>query len=285
MAFCADCADIWFQNETACPVCRKSLNIRTELITIFNQEPAASDPRRRSTGEEAASSTAKDASEDVQIKSILAQVSSRWQMACIERTQLKCKLADSEKQRLELAEKLARCQEQNAALLRSLQEEVLPPYRGEQDGGYDSEGAGCEENGPGDGVITRLDVARRWRQPPAEVEERLNAADWTLAQTFATHSEPVHGIAVGTTSSGRTLVGTASWDHRAVLYDVEDGTEVTQLLGHSLGLYAIAFSKQKPDLVATVSSDHTCRLWSATSGECLQVLEGHADEVSLRFPS
>lgn len=277
----ADCADIWFQNETACPVCRKSLNVRTELITIFDQEsqaPGSDDTRRISAGDAATSST-KDSAEDVQIKSILSQVSSRWQMACIERAQLKCKLADSEKQRLELAEKLARCQEQNTALLRSLQEDILPNYRGDQDCDYDSEGIGCDGHGDGDGPVTRLDVARRWRQPPEEVEERLNAADWNLAQTFDTHSEPVHGIAVGITSSG-ALVGTASWDHRAVLYNIDSGAEVSQLLGHTLGLYAIAFSKQKADLVATVSSDHTCRLWSL-SGECLQVLEGHADEVSL----
>lgn len=31
--------------------------------------------------------------------------------------------------------------------------------------------------------------------------------------------------------------------------------------------------------ILTASNDQTCRLWDAESGECLQVLSGHTDEV------
>ena len=31
--------------------------------------------------------------------------------------------------------------------------------------------------------------------------------------------------------------------------------------------------------IITASSDRTCRLWSVETGECLQVLEGHSDEI------
>eukprot|EP00955_Chlamydomonas_euryale_P019989 213098-Chlamydomonas_euryale.AAC.5 len=31
--------------------------------------------------------------------------------------------------------------------------------------------------------------------------------------------------------------------------------------------------------VITASSDKTCRLWDVDSGECLQILEGHTDEI------
>lgn len=29
----------------------------------------------------------------------------------------------------------------------------------------------------------------------------------------------------------------------------------------------------------TASSDKTCKLWAVDSGECLQTLEGHTDEI------
>lgn len=31
--------------------------------------------------------------------------------------------------------------------------------------------------------------------------------------------------------------------------------------------------------ILTASNDQTCRLWDAESGDCLQVLTGHTDEV------
>jgi dynein assembly factor with WDR repeat domains 1 len=31
--------------------------------------------------------------------------------------------------------------------------------------------------------------------------------------------------------------------------------------------------------IITASSDKTCRMWSVETGECLQILEGHIDEI------
>lgn len=40
----------------------------------------------------------------------------------------------------------------------------------------------------------------------------------------------------------------------------------------------VSFSPEG-SLVLTASADKTARLWNAASGECAQVLEGHADEI------
>ena len=35
----------------------------------------------------------------------------------------------------------------------------------------------------------------------------------------------------------------------------------------------------QPSPITTASSDKTCRMWSVETGECLQILEGHIDEI------
>jgi dynein assembly factor with WDR repeat domains 1 len=38
------------------------------------------------------------------------------------------------------------------------------------------------------------------------------------------------------------------------------------------------FNPQGTQLL-TASGDHTCKLWSAVSGDCMQTFQGHTDEV------
>eukprot|EP00897_Mesotaenium_endlicherianum_P002426 jgi/Mesen1/2210/ME000152S01291 len=137
-------------------------------------------------------------------------------------------------------------------------------------------GSGGRASSPG-GARLGAGLGRGGARPPREVEERLRAATWQLAETHTIHRDPVHGIAV---SPAGDLVATASWDHVCRLYDVASSREVGRLEGHALGLYAVRFSPAQQNLMGTVSSDQTCRLWSAATRKCLKVLEGHTDEVN-----
>ena len=40
----------------------------------------------------------------------------------------------------------------------------------------------------------------------------------------------------------------------------------------------VAFNPQGNKII-TASSDRSCRVWDVESGDCLQVLEGHTDEI------
>ncbi|KAK3254856.1 hypothetical protein CYMTET_35944, partial [Cymbomonas tetramitiformis] len=67
--------------------------------------------------------------------------------------------------------------------------------------------------------------------------------------------------------------------------DVAEDRVVANLEGHDQGLYAVEFSYIQPNILGTVSSDHTCRLWNIDSGKCVRTLGeadnvGHTDEVN-----
>jgi WD40 repeat protein len=71
------------------------------------------------------------------------------------------------------------------------------------------------------------------------------------------------------------LLASASFDETVRLWDVDSGTPLQTLEGHSSDVNAVAFS---PDgkLLASASYDETVRLWDAGSGTPLQTLKGHS---------
>lgn len=86
-------------------------------------------------------------------------------------------------------------------------------------------------------------------------------------------------------SSADWLVGaeqviTASWDHLAILHDVETKTQITTLTGHDQELtHAAVHPTQK--LAVTSSRDTTFRLWDfRESMHSVSVYQGHTESVS-----
>lgn len=76
---------------------------------------------------------------------------------------------------------------------------------------------------------------------------------------------------------GKSFV-TASDDQNAYKYDVETGSVLGVMSGHSDAVFGIAYSPNGK-YIATASRDGTARVWDANTGQLLTVLRGHQDEV------
>jgi F-box/WD-40 domain protein MET30 len=69
---------------------------------------------------------------------------------------------------------------------------------------------------------------------------------------------------------------TGSYDRTVRVWNLDSGTEVRVLRGHSRAVRALQFDQM---LLFTGSMDGTVRMWNWRAGECLRVLEGHTDGV------
>lgn len=111
-----------------------------------------------------------------------------------------------------------------------------------------------------------------------------------LAHIFAGHTGPVNAIDLSRASK---RVISASGDGTLILWDIQSRRLLRTFSGHSRGLACVAFvgsassscGIQEPcgsgegELVVSGSNDKTIRIWHASSGECLCLLEGHENLV------
>mmetsp|Transcript_61890 Transcript_61890/g.195578 ORF Transcript_61890/g.195578 Transcript_61890/m.195578 type:complete len:217 (+) Transcript_61890:836-1486(+) len=68
-------------------------------------------------------------------------------------------------------------------------------------------------------------------------------------------------------------------DNTAKLWDVETGTELCTLLGHTAEIVSLCFNTAG-DQIITGSFDHDSKIWDVRSGRCIHTLSGHRGEVS-----
>jgi serine/threonine protein kinase/WD40 repeat protein len=95
-----------------------------------------------------------------------------------------------------------------------------------------------------------------------------------LARTFG-HPSLVQGLAWG--PDGK-LLATACFDSRCYVWQVDSGVRQAVLEGHQAGALQVCFNRSG-DLLASVGSDETTRLWDPGSGKMLLTSQGAA----LRF--
>lgn len=69
---------------------------------------------------------------------------------------------------------------------------------------------------------------------------------------------------------------TGSYDRTVRIWNLDTGTEIRQLLGHTRAVRCLQFDQM---LLFTGAMDGTVRMWNWRAGECLRVLEGHSDGV------
>ena len=109
--------------------------------------------------------------------------------------------------------------------------------------------------------------------------------------TLRGHNDEILDVSFNTT--GSRLV-TASADGNARVYNTGTGACQAILAGHEGEISKVTFNPQviqfrlctngnvlidQGSKILTASSDKSARLWDADSGDCLQILEGHTDEI------
>lgn len=117
-----------------------------------------------------------------------------------------------------------------------------------------------------------------------------------LAHVFTGHNGPVNAIDVSRTSE---RIISASGDGTLILWDIRTRRLVRTFSGHSRGLACVAFvgsssphrspyeflhqssrtAAGEDELIVSGSNDQTIRIWRASTGECVCMLEGHEDLV------
>ena len=111
----------------------------------------------------------------------------------------------------------------------------------------------------------------------AEAAAKAAAEEATrVAAKTGSHTEGINCVAV---SPDGFVIGTASDDATAKLWDAATGSLLRTLRGHTHYVFSIVFSPRAA-LALTGSFDETVRLWCSRSGALLRTLPAHSDPVT-----
>lgn len=119
----------------------------------------------------------------------------------------------------------------------------------------------------------RLTIERNWRRGRCTVRTLKGHTDGVMCLQFSeTLQHPSFPVLI-----------TGSYDRTARVWNLETGTEIRCLRGHSRAVRALQFDEAK---LITGSMDNTMRVWNWRTGKCIRVLEGHTEGiVCLNFDS
>ncbi|ORX39377.1 quinon protein alcohol dehydrogenase-like superfamily [Kockovaella imperatae] len=112
----------------------------------------------------------------------------------------------------------------------------------------------------------RLRVERNWRKGRC------------ITKTLKGHASSVMCLQYHTTLTNPSypVLITGSYDQTVKIWNMETGTVVKTLTGHTRAVRALQFDQM---LLFTGSMDGTVRMWNWRAGDCLRVLEAHTDGV------
>ncbi|KAH9932166.1 WD40-repeat-containing domain protein [Amylocystis lapponica] len=112
----------------------------------------------------------------------------------------------------------------------------------------------------------RLTIERNWRRGRCTVRTLKGHTDGVMCLQFSeTLAHPAFPVLIS-----------GSYDRTARVWNLETGTEVHCLTGHTRAVRALQFDEAK---LITGSMDHTMRVWNWRTGKCLRTLEGHTEGV------
>jgi WD40 repeat protein len=112
----------------------------------------------------------------------------------------------------------------------------------------------------------RLTIERNWRRGRCTV------------RTLRGHKDGVMCLQINEnlTHPSFPILITGSYDRTARVWNLETGTQIHCLEGHTSAIRSLQFDEVK---LVTGSMDRTIRIWNWRMGTCLRVLEGHTEGV------
>lgn len=112
----------------------------------------------------------------------------------------------------------------------------------------------------------RLTIERNWRRGLCTV------------RTLKGHKDGVMCLQINEnlTHPSFPILITGSYDRTARVWNLETGTQIHCLEGHTNAIRSLQFDEVK---LVTGSMDRTIRIWNWRMGTCLRVLEGHTEGV------
>ncbi|KAF8589938.1 WD40 repeat-like protein [Ramaria rubella] len=112
----------------------------------------------------------------------------------------------------------------------------------------------------------RLTIERNWRRGRCSVRTLQGHTDGVMCMQFSeTLPHPAFPILI-----------TGSYDRTARVWNMETGSEVRCMRGHTRAVRALQFDEAK---LITGSMDRTLRVWNWRNGKCIRTLEGHTEGV------
>ena len=99
---------------------------------------------------------------------------------------------------------------------------------------------------------------------------------WDLNTGTLLHTLVGHTSLIGSVAVAGDKVVTGSYDNTAKIWDLNTGTLLHTLAGHTGAIYSVAITGDK---VVTGSSDNTAKIWNLNTGELLRTLAGHTGWV------
>ena len=112
----------------------------------------------------------------------------------------------------------------------------------------------------------RLRVEKNWRRGRCVVRTLHGHEDGVMCVQFA---ENLAYLPYPVLISG-------SYDHTVRVWNMDTGTQIRCLRGHTRAIRALQFDEFK---LITGSMDRTLRVWNWRTGECIRTLEGHSEGV------
>lgn len=101
----------------------------------------------------------------------------------------------------------------------------------------------------------------------------------TQVQPIKTFDQPGYTIIALAFSPDNKIVATAGNDNNIILWDINSGTKLNTLKGHTNWVISLAFSPTG-NAIASSSRDHTAKIWDVRSGSEIVTLKGHTESVS-----
>lgn len=100
--------------------------------------------------------------------------------------------------------------------------------------------------------------------------------DFQLVHTLSGHDKTVSSVKFRPQSG--ELLASCSADGCIVVWNVEDGNEVSKISAHDQGISDLCWSAGG-DYLCSASDDKTARIWDVETGQCVRKLDGHTHYV------